>query len=307
MGIEHNEKPRKERPTSKSNLWIKINDMSPAVLGETIKHHVSQFQNEFPEVVKVLNRLYCDDLSFGSNNANEAFEIYAKAKEIMLAGGFNLRKWNSNDKILLNQIEMHENKVSQRNTVSETLVETAEDDHSYSKHVIASDGHYEIVSTHDTLSRRARYNRKVLSQFTARWRNEYLSSLLAAFRPKDKAREPVVAVGDIVILKDEQRKRCFWKMCKVLELFKGNDGSIRAAKVQVASQEGGKRVLNRALKLLIPLEINCSLPLSKSYDNENDAPPQPSHATSQRANARTDSRPKRNAAAIGELLRRDIL
>ncbi len=51
---------------------------SPVILGETIKHHVFQFQNEFPDIVKILNRLYCDDLSFGSNNANDAFEIYVK-------------------------------------------------------------------------------------------------------------------------------------------------------------------------------------------------------------------------------------
>ena len=64
----------------------------------------------------------------------------------------------------------------------------------------------------------------------------------------------MINVGDIVLLRDEQTKRSFWKLCKVLELLPSKDGSVRAAKVQVRSS-GGKKVLRRALNLPVPLEI----------------------------------------------------
>ena len=82
---------------------------SPALLGQTIRHHVGKFENQSPEVVKLLSRLYADDLSCGAENREEGLEIYRQAKEIMAKGGFNLRKWNTNDKILLEEITSVEN------------------------------------------------------------------------------------------------------------------------------------------------------------------------------------------------------
>ena len=82
---------------------------SPALLGQTIRHHVGKFEDQSPEVVKLLSRLYADDLSCGAENREEGLEIYRQAKEIMAKGGFNLRKWNTNDKILLEEITSLEN------------------------------------------------------------------------------------------------------------------------------------------------------------------------------------------------------
>ena len=108
---------------------------SPAILGETIRHHVSQFQEECPEVVKVLNRLYADDLSCGTENAEEAFQIYEKSKEIMMKGGFNLRKWNSNNKALLSKIASMENTIGTQGNEEGKIVE---DDQSYSQFTVGT-------------------------------------------------------------------------------------------------------------------------------------------------------------------------
>ena len=37
--------------------------------------------------------------------------------------------------------------------------------------------HYEITSTYNSLNKRLKHHRYLLSQFTRRWRNEYLTSL----------------------------------------------------------------------------------------------------------------------------------
>ena len=47
-----------------------------------------------------------DDLITEADEDQRAFDIYQKSKEMMSKGGFNLRKWNSNSKTLLQKIEL---------------------------------------------------------------------------------------------------------------------------------------------------------------------------------------------------------
>lgn len=47
-----------------------------------------------------------------------------------------------------------------------------------------------------------------------------------------------VAVGDVVILKNDLTKRLYWKLAIVEELLKGKDGITRAAIVRVANPGG---------------------------------------------------------------------
>lgn len=71
------------------------------------------------------------------------------------------------------------------------------------------DRYYELVSTYETLSKRGKYNRLLLSHFTKRWKNEYLLGLMEVCRLKGNAKEPVLSMGDIVLIKNEQKKRSF--------------------------------------------------------------------------------------------------
>ena len=153
------------------------------------------------------------------------------------------------------------------------------------------------------MSKRGRYHRKLLTHFTNRWKREYLSALLQAYRPKDSGKEPVINVNDIVLLRNDQQKRNFWKLGKIIQLIKGTDGSVRAAKLQVGSLNG-KKVINRALKLLIPLEVtsNESSKLQATVPCE-----QSKQAAAPRPPDAKLVRPRRNAAIIGELIRKDNL
>jgi len=59
----------------------------------------------------VLSNLYAEDLAAGAETAGKAFDLYLDCKEIMKQGSFNLRKWNSNDKGLLERIDISEGQV----------------------------------------------------------------------------------------------------------------------------------------------------------------------------------------------------
>ena len=174
--------------------------------------------------------------------------------------------------------------------------------------LLPHDNFYEIIGTYESLSRRAKYNRLLLSQFARRWKNEYVLGLVEAFKPKEHTKEPRILVGDIVILKDDQSKHVVWKLGKIQELITGRYGSVRAAKIQVANVDGKfekvtKGFVKRPLKLLSPLEVHSvcadgtkAASSSISSDSEVD-----------KVVNRTSNRPKRNAAIITDIVRKDSL
>ena len=183
---------------------------------------------------------------------------------------------------------------------------------------LPNDAYFEICNTYESLSKRAKYNRRLLNNFTSVWKNEYLLGLLEAYRPKGKSnpsQNPNINVNDIVIIRNEQVKRAFWNIGKVIGLLNGSDGSTRAARVEVSSDKG-KKVLQRSLKHLVPLEI-CSKVNQRSQvvapEHSQDQTYASADSTAS-ATARNTAapnrefstpRPRRNAAAIGEITRRE--
>ena len=78
---------------------------SPFLLNATLLKHVTSYEKEDPEFVKLILRLlYVDDLSLSLKEVDEAFQLYLKSKERMNEGGFNLRKWLSNSRPLREKI-----------------------------------------------------------------------------------------------------------------------------------------------------------------------------------------------------------
>ena len=53
-------------------------------------------------------RLYVDDFLGGADSTRKAKEIYKNLRAIMSKGGFNLRKWNSNSKEVMDMISSSE-------------------------------------------------------------------------------------------------------------------------------------------------------------------------------------------------------
>lgn len=163
-----------------------------------------------------------------------------------------------------------------------------------------SSEHYEVVSTYYSLTKRARHQRKLLQQFTKQWRKEYLQSLREQSSKSNSSKNIDISVGDIVILKNDQTCRNFWKLAKIEQLLQGDDGVVRAVIVKVLGGKGNDKVqlLRRSIEHLIPVEV-------KSSTTEiNDAPTssKPEDAVPSTAELST-GRPRRNAAVVGELRR----
>ena len=88
---------------------------------------------------------------------------------------------------------------------------------------LPNSGHFGIVSTYSALTKKYKHQRKLLNQFTQLWRKHYLLSLREthAMKRKIPSGGVPIAVGDVIIMKDDLAKRVFWKLGVVKELVKG--------------------------------------------------------------------------------------
>ena len=67
-----------------------------------------------------------------------------------------------------------------------------------------------------------------------------------------KENQPALAIGDVAVIKGEERNRNLWRLGIINELFKGKDRIVRAAKIRC-----GKSELERAVQHLYPMELHC--------------------------------------------------
>jgi len=68
------------------------------LLNGTIRHHLGKYVTDYKEfVLKFLTDLYVDDTTTGCSNVGRCKEFFLSATKILEEGGFELRKWVSND------------------------------------------------------------------------------------------------------------------------------------------------------------------------------------------------------------------
>ena len=77
---------------------------SPFLLNATIRAHVEKHLGENKEklILQFIRDLYVDDTATSSNDLTKATEFYQLTKNILAIGGFNLRKWETNNLVLRN-------------------------------------------------------------------------------------------------------------------------------------------------------------------------------------------------------------
>ena len=115
--------------------------------------------------------------------------------------------------------------------------------------------YYEVISTNQSLTKKSRHHRHVIRQLTNQWRREYLIELRERSQVKSKgSNNRPIAIGDLVLLKNDSTSRAFWKLGKVEELIPGRDGNVRAAVVKVGSDSGHVSHLRRVVRQLVPIE-----------------------------------------------------
>ena len=92
----------------------------------------------------------------------------------------------------------------------------------------------DVVSDKDLCSRRTWKHAQVMTQhFWKRWLREYVPALTERRKWRNEARN--VREGDLVLVVDEKSPRGCWPLARVLRVFPGDDGRVRAAEVRTRS------------------------------------------------------------------------
>ena len=137
------------------------------------------------------------------------------------------------------------------------------------------------------LKKRAKQLRHCKERVWSRWSKEYVRALRERHNLVHKERQLNLKVGDVVIIRGDEKNRAHWKLGIVTKLIIGRDGVVRAAQLRA-----GKSYLERAVQHLYPLELSCDqVPVNNSTSR----------------NDNTHQREKRTAAAIADIRTRDQL
>ncbi|XP_046856152.1 uncharacterized protein LOC124449257 [Xenia sp. Carnegie-2017] len=157
--------------------------------------------------------------------------------------------------------------------------------------------HFEIQSTYQSLTRKAKHHKNLLQRFILQWRNEYLLALREQYTSKSRGNQnPEIAVGDIVIIRNDQTKRIFWKVAKVEQLLQGGDGITRAAQVRVLRGDSShSHLLRRSIRQLIPIEVHQEEDINERVENDKKG--------EKEQVLRPTDRPQRSAGITGQLRR----
>ena len=94
--------------------------------------------------------------------------------------------------------------------------------------------------------------------------------LCESHRRSAKSTNPTpIAVGDMVVVHDEEQPRGFWRLARVENLITGADGLVRGATVRVKSKTRRSSTLRRPIQLLYPLELRSdNVPVTRdSHEN----------------------------------------
>lgn len=99
------------------------------------------------------------------------------------------------------------------------------------------------------LQERFRAMQHVSQQFWKRWSTDYLNEQLQQ-RPKWRRAEKKLMVGDLVLVRDENRPPAVWKRARVAKVFPDHRGQVRNVRIAV-----GKKQLRRAVQGLVRLPV----------------------------------------------------
>ena len=113
--------------------------------------------------------------------------------------------------------------------------------------------------------KRQKYVKKCKNVARRRWQREYVTALYERHNMQHNSKAVNINVGDVVMIKDEIKKRRKWKIGIISELFQDKDDQIQDAQVKTP-----RGYLDRPIQLLCPLELHCNRCKIKSKQHESD-------------------------------------
>ena len=105
-------------------------------------------------------------------------------------------------------------------------------------------------SESETIKKRHKYIKRCKEALWKRWKYECLVAVRKKPNLKNKDKTFKINVGDVVLIKGEEKNRGHWKIGILNHLYNGKDNTIRVAQLHI-----GKKLIDRSIQLLYPFEL----------------------------------------------------
>ena len=90
----------------------------------SVKQNALEFAMDYLLTIDAVNRVfYVDDGLTGADSIEEAIELQRQLQDLFSHGGFLLRKWNSNDQVILQHISSELRDSQSMYTIPESYIE----------------------------------------------------------------------------------------------------------------------------------------------------------------------------------------
>ena len=88
-------------------------------------------------------------------------------------------------------------------------------------------------SESETIKKRHKYIKRCKEALWKRWKHEYLVAFREKYNLKSEDKPFKINVGDIVLIKRQEKNREHWKIAIVNHLYSGKDNIIRVAQLRI--------------------------------------------------------------------------
>ena len=221
---------------------------SPFLLNGTLKLHVEKYLNSYPSnVLKLLQSLHVDDLNSCTDEVNDGINFYRWCKSILKEGGFNLRKFESNSKVL-------ENVFCESDFIPKPETKVLGISWDKQKDIL-------IFCFKDLMKMAVDIPRK---------KEEYLKDLREHHKVSKGNGLVKIKRGDVVLIDDAPKSRILWKVGIIDEVNLSSDKEIRKATVRYKQNDVYKSI-NRPVNKLYPIECG-DVNINVKFVEESDIP-----------------------------------
>ena len=95
----------------------------------------------------------------------------------------------------------------------------------------------------DNLTRRGKYQEELLQTWWNQYHTQVFSSLLPYQRYKDAKRHENLAVGDVCLVKADNKIRASYRLCRIVEVTLDAEGLVRTVKIRYRPRDKREKVL----------------------------------------------------------------
>ncbi|XP_062541495.1 uncharacterized protein LOC134209533 [Armigeres subalbatus] len=227
---------------------------APFLATRVLQQLAEDEQDNFPDAAHVLRKdFYVDDLYSGANTIEEAVALRKQLEALLQKGGFELRKWISNESAVVQDVAPEKKAVQstidlERDLSVKTLglhwvpntdmlrplvplnddpsdFEALTPGHFLTGSALKAVPDYDYSSTPFNRLRQWQQTQKIFHDIWKRWHSEYLATL----QPRTKWLKAAadIEIGRLVIIKDENSPPLRWEMGRIVEVHAGADNIVR--------------------------------------------------------------------------------